>query len=140
MSIRNLFNLPFYIKLAIVLLIIIALWIIASVGKPVFSPLMVAFLFAVLLLPMVNWLENRLHFSRAAAAIVSVLAFLIVISSVTYLLGSQLASLSSEWPQLKTQLSSAFASLEDWIGTTFHIQHQKQLNYFHDATDTLLNS
>ena len=140
MSIGKLFNLPFYIRLAIVLVIIIALWVIAAIGKPVFSPLMVALLFAVLLLPLANWMENRLHFSRASAAIVSVLALLVVISSVTYLLGSQLASLSTEWPQLKTQLSSALGSLEVWIGNTFHVQHQKQLTYIHDATDSLLNS
>ena len=140
MPIRSLFNLPFYIRLVIVLVIIVALWVIAEVGKPVFSPLMVAFLFAVLLLPLATWMENRLHFSRAVAAIVAVLGLLVVISSVTYLLGSQLASLSREWPQLKIQLSSAFTGLEDWVGNKFHIQQQKQLTYIHDATDSLLNS
>ena len=140
MSIRNYFNLPFSVRLAVALVIIISLWVIAEVGRPVFSPLMIALLFAFLLLPLANWMERRLHWSRAVAAIVSAVGLLVVILSVTYLLGSQLASLSSEWPQLKTQLLSASTNLEDWVRVRFHIQQQKQQSYIHNATDALLNS
>jgi len=140
MSIQNNFNLPFSIRLLVALLIIISLWVIAEVGKTLFTPLMIALLFAFLLLSLANWLERRLHWSRAVAAIVSAVGLLVVILSVTYLLGAQLASLSTEWPQLKKQLLSASINLEDWVRIRFHIQQQRQQSYIHNATDALLNS
>ncbi len=55
---------PFYLKLACVLIILVAGGYLVIIGKEVLLPLLFAFLFALLLLPLCNFLENRLRFSK----------------------------------------------------------------------------
>ncbi len=65
--------LPFYLKLGMVLLSIIALFYIAIIGKTILAPLIFAFMSAILLLPVAAWLETKLKFHRSLAAICAVL-------------------------------------------------------------------
>ncbi|HXR82849.1 MAG TPA: AI-2E family transporter [Hanamia sp.] len=131
---------PFYLKLACVLVILIAGGYLAILGKNVLSPLLFAFLFALLLLPLANFLQNRLRFSRAIASIVSVLIFLFSISVIIYLLSSQIADLSREWPLLINQITILFHDLQQWLERTFHINLQRQAEYIQNTTSQVLNS
>ena len=132
--------LPFYLKLACVLIILIATGFLAIIGKEILSPLLFAFLFALLLLPFANFLQNKLRFSRAIASGVSVILFLASASFIIYLLGSQISDLSSEWPLLKQQLTGLFHSFQDWLQNTFHVNVEKQTAYIDSTTDKVLSS
>jgi putative permease len=131
---------PFYLKLACVLIILIATGFLAIIGKEILSPLLFAFLFALLLLPFANFLQNKLRFSRAIASGVSVILFLASASFIIYLLGSQISALSSEWPLLKQQLTGLFHSFQDWLQNTFHVNVEKQTAYIDSTTDKVLSS
>jgi putative permease len=102
--------------------------------------LLFSFLFAVLLLPLCNFLEKKLRFPRGAASIVSVLLFITGLALIMYVIGSQLASLSQDWPLLKNQLNLLFHNTQGWVAHHLHIGMQKQLNYINNATDDLMNS
>lgn len=127
-------------RLALVLFSLIALGYLFIIGERILTPLLFSFLFAVLLLPLANFLENRARLSRGGASIISVILFITVISLIFYLLGSQLSSLSSEWPTLKNQLGDLFTNVQKWVMTTFHVDVQKQLAYINNATKGLLDS
>lgn len=131
---------PFYLKLACVLIILIASGFLAIIGKEVLTPLLFAFLFALLLLPFANFLQNKLKFSRAIASAVAVLTFIASASFIIYLLGSQISDLSQEWPLLQKQLTGLFHTFQEWLQATFHVNLEKQTAYIDSTTSKVLNS
>ena len=131
---------PFYIKLACALIILIGLGFLVIVGKTVLLPLLFSFLFAILLLKPANFLENKLHFSRAIAAGVAVLLFIASCAAIVYLLGSQISDLSQEWPALKSQLTDLFHNLQIWLQNAFRIKMATQTEYIDTTTHKVLES
>jgi putative permease len=131
---------PFYTKLAMVLISLIALFYIAILGKDVLSPLLFGLLFAVLLLPLAGFLEKRLHFPRSLASIISVLFLILSLAGLLYLVGSQVSSLAEDWPQFKQQVLSSVDSVQHWISTKFHIRIKQQMTYVNTATSKLLET
>src|SRR6476661_3011079 len=136
----NSLRLPFYVKLAFVLFILLALGYIAILGERIFTPLLFSFLFAILLQPFASFLERQARLQRVASSSISVVAFLARLFLVLYILGTQLASLSQDWPILKSQLTLLFYNTQLWAITHLHIDAQRQLAYIHNATDNLLQS
>ncbi|MEO6818592.1 MAG: AI-2E family transporter [Ginsengibacter sp.] len=131
---------PFYLKLACVLICLIALGFLAIIGKDILLPLLFSFLFAILLLKPANFLENKLHLSRAASAGICVILFLAAGTFVIYLLGSQISDLSQEWPQLKSQLLDSFHNFQIWLQRTMKINMAKQTEYLNSTTHNVLTS
>ncbi len=129
-----------YLKLACIIIILIGGGYLAILGEEILLPLSFAFLISLLLLPVSNFMENRLKFSRSMAAIISVLLLLVAISGIFYVLGSQIADLGNEWPLLKTQLAGLFNDTQHWLSNTFHINLQKQTEYLNKGTQKVLNS
>src|SRR6266571_2236689 len=120
---------PFYTRLAMVLISLIALVYIAILGKSILAPLVFALLFAVLLLPLANFLERRLRFPRSLAALLSVLLLVLSIVAIFYLVGSQISSLADDWPQFKQQVLTSLSDLQHWISTKFHVRLKQQQTY-----------
>ncbi len=131
---------PFYTKLAMVLVSIIALVYIAILGKKILSPLIFAFLFSIVLLPVAQFFERKLRFKRSLAAIFSVIFLITIVSTILYLIGSQLSKLIDDWPYFKQQLSNSFISMQDWIAATFHVNLAKQKAYINSATSKALST
>jgi putative permease len=131
---------PFYTKLAQVLISLIAIGFLCIAGKEILCPLIFSLLFSILLLPVASFIERRLHLRRGAAAMLSVLLFVGVITGILYLVGSQITDLVSDWPQFKTQLTSSVNDLQHWVSATFHIGTSKQITYVNNATSKMLDS
>jgi putative permease len=138
MDIKNI-KFPFYARLAYILIACICLSYIAVIGKQLLSPLIFSFLIANLLLPVSNFLEDKLKFPRAIAAIVCVLIFISIIVAILYLLGSEITNLASDWPQLKQQIYTTIANMQDWVEQTFHINAAKQTRYVNTQTGKILS-
>jgi predicted PurR-regulated permease PerM len=105
--IKKLPTMPFYAKLALTLVGIIALGYLIILGKEVLDPLMFGFLFAILLLPLSNFLENKCRLPRSAGAFVSILILIAFIGGVFYLVGTQVSHLADDWPLLKKQIDQS---------------------------------
>ncbi len=131
---------PFYAKFALVLVLLIAGGYICIIGARVVVPLLFSFLFAILLLPVANYLENKAKLSRTLSAIIAVVFLLVILSLILYLLGVQVTKLSSEWPLLKQQIAVLFHNLQNWLANTFHVNLEKQTAYINNATSSLLDS
>ena len=129
-----------YLKLACIIIILIGLGFLIVAGKEILLPLSFAFLIALLLLPLSNFMENQLHFSRLLAAVISVLLWLLTLSIIFYALGSQIANLGNEWPMLKTQLTGLFDNTQHWLSATFHLNIKKQTEYLDKGTQSVLSS
>lgn len=123
-----------------VLISLIALFYIAVLGKSVLVPLIFGLLFSVMLLPLANFFERRLHFPRSLAALVSVLLLVLSLAALLYLVGSQITSLADDWPQFKQQVTSSVTDLQRWISAKFHIRIKQQMTYVNTATSKLLET
>ncbi len=131
---------PFYARLAYVLVSIVILGYLAILGKEVLAPLFFAFLFAILLLPLANFLERKLRFPRTFSTLVSILLLITGIYLVIYVLASQLNNLSTEWPALQQNMAKAIANLQKWLHDRFHIAFTKQTAYLNKAMADIFSS
>lgn len=129
---------PFYIKATCIVIGLIAFGYIAIIGGRILIPLCFSFLFAILLLPLSNFLENICNLPRGISAILSSMLFIFSIILIIYLLGSQLASFSKDWPLLKTQLADLMVNSQAWISKTFHIDAKKETDFLNTTSDKLL--
>ena len=131
---------PFYTRLAMVLVSLIALFYIAVLGKSILSPLIFGLLFAVLLLPLANFLEHKLRFPRSLASLLAVIMLVLALAGLLYIVGEQVTSLADDWPQFKQQVLSSVNDLQVWISHKFHIRIKQQMTYVNNATSKLLES
>jgi len=122
-------KIPFYAKLAYLLISIISLVYIAIVGQTIIAPIVFAFLFAFLLLPFADFLENKCQLSRTLSSFVAILTLVIAIFTILILLGSQMSDLAQDWPAFKLQLMGVVTNFQNWISDTFHINAKEQLDY-----------
>jgi len=134
------FVLPFYVKLACVLLSILLIGYLAILGHTILAPLIFGFLCAVLLLPLANFLERKLKMPRALSSLISSIALILVIASVFTLLGTQLSSLAKDWPAFKQQVFASAADLQLWVSKTFHVDNQAQIDYINEAASKSLST
>ena len=131
---------PFYTKLAHILISLIAIVYIAIEGQFIIAPIIFAFLFAFLLLPFVGFLENNLKFSRLLSSLTAIIVFVFVILSVLYFLGHQISGLAEDWPAFQQQLITVFDNLQNWIEKTFNIDTQDQVTYISDGALKVLGT
>ena len=133
-------TLPFYHKLASVLISLIAIGYLVIQGKSLLSPLIFSCLFSILLLPVAAFLEKRFRLRRGMASLLAVLLLLALVSTIIYIVGVQMSDLANDWPQFKTQLESSISEIQHWIAVKFHINASKQITFVKSATSKVLDS
>jgi predicted PurR-regulated permease PerM len=131
---------PFYEKLSLVMVGLIALGYLIILAKDVLDPLIFGFLFAILLLPIANFFERKWRLHRSASSFLSIILLIGLIVGILYLVGSQISKLASDWPMLRKQVSQSIDDLSQWIETFFHINMDKQMDYVHSATSKIMSS
>lgn len=133
-------KLPFVLRLALILVSILALGYLAKVGKGVLAPLFFAFLMALLFLPFANYLERKFKFSRTISTFSSLLVMMVFLSGLIYFFTTQLSDFASDFPVLKTQVSKSFNDLQIWVSKNFHVNFEKQMSYIDQGLENLLSS
>jgi predicted PurR-regulated permease PerM len=131
---------PFYEKLSLTLVGLIALGFLVIEGKEVLDPLMFGFLFAILLLPVSNFFEKKCRLPRSASSLLSILLLLAFVGGILYLVGTQISNLTDDWPMLKNQVSQSLGDLQQWISHAFHINASKQMTYVQNTTKKIIDS
>ncbi len=131
---------PFYERLALIVIGIIALGYLIVLGKQILDPLMFGFLFAILLLPVSNFLERKFRFPRSLSSFVSIILFVGFISFILYLVGAQISRLMDDWPMLQKQISQSLNSIYDWVEVTFNYNVDKQKELIHRTEVKILSS
>lgn len=121
--------LPFYAKATLVLLGLTLMVYIGIIGKSIIIPMFIAFLVAMLLLPITRFQENKLRFPRIVACLVSPILFLILLSGVGYFLGTQVAQFKDDIPEFSNQIVELFNNAQIYIAEHFDVTEQEQLDY-----------
>jgi len=131
---------PFYERLALNLIGFVVLGYLIILGKELLDPLIFGFIFAILLLPVSNFIEGKLKLPRSMSSLASILVLIALVGSILYLVGSQISNLANDWPMLKNQVTQSLHDLQDWIQSAFHINAEKQLKYVDDASKKIMAS
>ena len=131
---------PFYERLALVLIGFFALGYLIIIGKDLLDPMIFGFIFAILLLPVSNFLEKKCRLPRSASSLISILLLIGFVYGILYLVGSQISKVASDWPMLKKQVTQSLQDLQQWINSAFHIDTEKQMNYVHSTADKIMAS
>ncbi|HEY8782488.1 MAG TPA: AI-2E family transporter [Mucilaginibacter sp.] len=131
---------PFYERLSLVLIGLIALGYVVVLAKDVLDPLMFGFLFAILLLPVANFFEKKVRLPRSVSSMAAILLLLSFISCILYLVGSQISRLAGDLPMLKSQVSQSLNNLSEWAQQAFHINAKKEMTYVDDTTKKIMAS
>jgi putative permease len=131
---------PFYERLALVLIGFLALGYLIIIGKELLDPMIFGFIFAILLLPVSNFLERKCRLPRSASSLVSILLLVGLVFGILYLVGSQISNVANDWPMLKNQVTQSLKDLQEWIQGAFHINAEKQMHYVHTTADKIMAS
>ena len=121
-------KLPFYARLALILLSITLILLLLTLGRTLLVPLAFSLLVAFMLLPATQWLERR-RVPRSLAALLSILLLLIFISGLATLLGAQIADFARDLPLLGARMQVWIDHLQTWIAQHYNIDASRQIEY-----------
>ncbi|WPU95978.1 AI-2E family transporter [Mucilaginibacter sabulilitoris] len=131
---------PFYERLALTLIGFLALGYLIIIGKDLLDPMVFGFIFAILLLPVSEFLEKRCRLPRSASSLVSILLLVALVFGILYLVGSQISNVASDWPMLQNQVKQSLHDLQEWIQSTFNVNAANQLSYVDKTAKKIMAS
>jgi len=135
----NTSQLPFFVKLAAILLSIVLIGYLVYIGQPLLSPLLFAFLFSMMLLP-VNRVLEKIHVPRSLAVLISIVLFIAVLLAVLYFVASQVRVMAGDWPALQQQLNITLQQLQEWLHEHLHMKIQSREDLIQIATQNISSS
>ncbi|MBX6379832.1 MAG: AI-2E family transporter [Thermoflavifilum aggregans] len=135
----NTSQLPFFVKLAAILLSIVLIGYLVYIGQPLLSPLLFAFLFSMMLLP-VNRVLEKIHVPRSIAVLISIVLFIAVLLAVLYFVASQVRVMAGDWPALQQQLNITLQQLQEWLHEHLHMKIQSREDLIQIATQNISSS
>lgn len=133
--------LPFYAKLCFVLITLICFAFIFCLGKDIITPVLMAFLFAVLLLPIFTFLNGKIKIPRHIAAAICVLLFAGFIVGILVFISYQVKNIASDFDIIKKNINAFIVEIHKFINENFHVSIGEQKKYLDTVTkDSVKNS
>jgi predicted PurR-regulated permease PerM len=130
---------PLYVKLGFKFLVIFFICFFIYTAQNFLIPFAFACLLAILLLPVVNYLERNKIAKVPAIAISLILAIGFVVG-IIYFLSSQIASFMKDIPSIKEHITTHFLSMQNWVREKFNISFEKQNEYIDEQAAKLKSS
>jgi len=125
---------PFYAKLAFTLLSLICILGLFYYAQDIIIPLLLAMLFAILLRPVVSFLNSKLKLPHVLAVIVSVLLFMMFFIGIFYFISIQIGDMANDWGKIKQNLNTHFTHLQELVRDNFNLSKRDQEKIINDAT------
>lgn len=113
-------HLPLYLKLSQVFIGIVAFLFILYIARGIIIPLVFAMILAILLNPVVNFLQRK-RINRVIAIAMVVIFTLLVILAIVYFISSQVGMFSEALSQLKDKFTLLLIDIVDWVSKTFNV-------------------
>ncbi|AOC96762.1 MULTISPECIES: AI-2E family transporter [Flavobacterium] len=127
-------TLPFYAKLSFILVTLICFAFIFCIGKDILTPILMAFLFAVLLLPIFTFLNTKFKFPRHLAAIVCLIIFISVIVGILVFISYQVTYMANDFHTIKKNANSFILEIHKFIRENFQVSIGDQKKYLDSVT------
>ncbi len=127
-------QLPFYIQFTFKLLLLFLLGIIIIYGKDIIVPLVFSILLSILLLPVTNFLSQKLRFPNILANLTSVIFALAIIAFLIYFFSHQIARFLNDIPSIREHLEKHYDTLQHWIQRKFNLSTKEQTLMIQNAS------
>ena len=131
-------KLPFYAKVTIFIIGLIALFTILYIAQGIILPLIFAIIIAIVLLPVVNFFVRK-KINRVIAIVITLVLTILVIATFCALLFSQASRLSESWPILVDKFTGLFNQTITWASGYFDINPQKIHDWITKTKGELIN-
>lgn len=133
-------KLPFYAKLALTLVSLIAIFFTLYIAQEIIIPLAMAFLFAILLRPISAFLNRKLHLPQVIASMLSVVLFVLLIIGILTFISWELTDFISDWNKIKENFNIHLSHLQEFVRSHFDISQHEQDKYIADAANDTVKS
>lgn len=133
-------RLPFYARLALMLLTVVLVLHLLRIGESVFVPLLFSLLLAFFLYPLVQWLEQKTGMSKGLACFVSVFGFMLLLGLFVYFLTFQIIAFTQDIPLLQQKVSEWLLHLQRWIAREYRVDSTQQMAYLGQVANSVLGS
>jgi len=127
---------PLYVQLGFKFIVLFFICYFIYVAQEILVPFAFAVLLAVLLLPLVNFLERR-NIPKVLAIAVALFLAIFFISAVIYFLSTQIANFVDDIPSIKRHLNDHWISVQKWIREKMHISLREQNEALNDAAQEI---
>jgi len=128
---------PLTVRRSIELLGLVLVIAVLVIGNQIIMPVVMAFFISILLLPVFRFFI-RIKFPEVAAIIIPILAMSIFLGLIVWFFSSQIALLVSDFPQIKSNVSTHLTSLSKWIGRISSYSTTEQVKFINDKSNDLL--
>ncbi len=108
-------ELPYYLRITIILLALVLTVLIMRTAKSVLVPILVAGFLAVLISPFTAWLERK-KIPPTLSAAISLLSILIIVAGIIYFFYTQIANFSTDLRGLEVRFGELLGSLNSSLG------------------------
>ncbi len=130
---------PGYFKYFIVLSSIMLTCYLLILGKFILSPVLAAFVIALLLHPICAYLERR-KIPRVLSSILSILVIFVLLGGISYFFSAQVNSISNDLNAIGARFNELIDRGYVWMKDTFGIEQQAQTLYLKAALNRLLQN
>ncbi|RZJ35406.1 MAG: AI-2E family transporter [Flavobacterium sp.] len=146
---------PYYAKLSFTLVSLIAIVVILYYGQSIITPLLIAMLFGILLSPLADFFNRKLHLPNVVAVVVTLVIFLAFFAGLIYFLSWQIGEMISDWAKIRHNANIHITHLQEIVRKNFNLSMYEQKKMLDNAasesgreivgstlisvTDTLLN-
>ena len=139
MSINKEIEFPFYARVTIFLIGLIALVSMLYIGQSIIVPLVFAIIISIVLHPVVNFFVRR-RINRVVAIVITLLLTFAAIAALGGLLFSQAVRFSESWPLLVEKFTGVVNQTITWASGYFDIDQQKIHEWILKTKGELINT
>ncbi len=133
------FKIPFYARIALILISILAFVFTMKVGQHIIIPILYAALIAILLNPLVNYLISK-KVNKIVSISIAVLFAICVVLGILYLVSSQISMFSETYPKLLEKFNLTSIQLVQWIAQKFSISEFKIHEWINEMESKAINN
>lgn len=132
---NTILKMPFYVKSTLILLGLISVAYIINIGQNIIVPIVMSFLFAVLLDPIVLFLKSKLRFPQTLAAFIAVLFFVLIVVSLVAFLCFEISVMMNDFDKIERNINIHFTNIQRFIRENLYLSFREQNKYIENATD-----
>src|SRR4051812_7377230 len=107
-------QIPFYIKLSQIIVGVIAFFYVMYIGQDILVPLIFALILAILINPLVNYLQ-RIGCNRVLSIFIAVFLTFLITVAIVYFISAQLTTFGDAMPQLKEKFNFLLNNMVHWV-------------------------
>lgn len=132
-------TIPGYVRYFIILSSITLTFYLLILGRSIISPLVAAFVAALLLRPLSAWIE-RAKIHRGLSSVLSIIVVLGAIFGLFWFFSSQVNNIVKDLKSIGERFNELIDRMYLWMEQTFGVEQQEQVAYLKDSLNTFLEN